>query len=167
MRLTLLLILLTTISRGQQVEFELKNIKFKGLEFSTTKEKIIKSFGQAKKVETNYECGFFTNDQEGGPFYQLEYKDFNYIGSDKERFYLENVNFDIKGETILKYADKELNGQTTRDDLIKVFGDTAKEHFEKYPENDAIVLFSKDSDDGARFTFKNGKLKKFEYWTPC
>jgi predicted proteasome-type protease len=96
LRLTILFILISTISRGQQNDFELTNIKFKGLEFKTTKENIIKSFGQGKKLETDYECGFFTNDQSGGPYYQLVYADFNYIGSDKEDFVLQSVKFDLR-----------------------------------------------------------------------
>jgi hypothetical protein len=166
-RLTILLLLITTISRGQESDFELKNIKFKGLEFTTTKEIIIKSFGQGRKVETNYECGFFTNDQDGGPYYQLVYADFNYIGSDKEKFYLEHVNFDIKGKIKIYYQDKELSGQTTKDDFIKIFGDKIKQQFEKYQEKDSILMRSTGGDDGVIFTFKNGRLHKFEYWTPC
>ena len=160
-------LLLITIPNAYQVDFDLKNITFKGLEFSTTKAKVINAFGAGKKVETNYDCGFFSNDQEGGPYYQLNYGSFNYIGSDKEKFYLENVDFDLKGKIVLKYGDKDLHGQTTKDDFIKIFGDKAKEHFEKYPEDDSILLFSTGSDDGGTFTFRSGKLVKFEYWTPC
>src|SRR5688572_2737723 len=112
--LTILLLLIGTISRGQDSDFDLKNIKFKGLEFSTTKKAIINSFGEGKRVETNYECGFFTNDQEGGPYYQLAYSNFNYIGSDKEKFfYLQNVDFDAIGRMKVEYLGKDLTGKTT------------------------------------------------------
>jgi len=167
LRLTILFIIISTISRGQQIDFELKNIKFKGLEFSTTKETIIKSFGQGKKVETNYECGFFTNDQPGGPYYQLVYGDFNYIGSDKENFYLQNVNLDMKGSIKINYGDKELSALTTKDEFVKIFGEWVNDYFVKHADHDTFLLYSKDSDDGAVFTFKNGRLYKFEYWTPC
>ncbi|MBI3220730.1 MAG: hypothetical protein HYZ44_14545 [Bacteroidetes bacterium] len=165
--MTILLLLITTISHGQQRDFELRSIKFGGLDFSTTREAITKSFGKAKNVQTNYQCGFFVNSQAGGPYYQLVYTDFNYIGSDKEKFFLQNVNFDIKGRIKINYNDKELSGKTTKDDFSKIFGDSAKEYFEKHLQENKLMLFSKKSDDGAIFTFKNGRLIRFEYWTPC
>jgi hypothetical protein len=152
---------------GQEIDFDLRNVKFKGIEFSATREKIINAFGQGKRVETNYECGFFTNDQERGPYYQLVYVDFDYIGSDKDKFFLQHVTFDTKGEIKIDYRDKELSGQTTKDDFVKIFGDKVSEYFEKYPDKSSILIYSKGSDDGAIFTFKDNKLSKFEYWTPC
>ncbi|HTE32313.1 MAG TPA: hypothetical protein VK666_18155 [Chryseolinea sp.] len=165
--LTILFLLITTILRGQEKDIELKKIGFKGINFIATKEAILKSFGPGEKVATNYDCGFFTNDQEGGPYYQLVYANFNYIGSDTEEFYLENVTFDLEGKTIVYYGNSRLSGKTTVGDFVKVFGNRAKEYFEKYPAEDSILLFSKSSDDGAIFTFKAGRLFKFEYWTPC
>lgn len=167
MRVTIFFILITTISRGQESDFELKNLKFKGLEFNTTKEKLIKVLGHGKKVETNYECGFFTNDQDGGPYYQLVYSDFNYIGSDKGKFFLQNVQFDLDGKIKFYYQDIELSGMTNKDVFIKIFGKKAEENFTKHPDHETFFFYSKDSDDAAVFTFKNGRLHKFEYWTPC
>ena len=161
-------LLLATISNGQETDFDLGSIKFRGVEFNPTKEQIIKAFGQPKWVETNYECGAFTNDQPGGPFHQLVYTGFNYIGGVKEDdLALENVSFDRSGQIKMKYREIELSARTSKEDIVKIFGNKAKEHFEAYPDDDAILLYSKDSDDGAIFTFKNGKLSKFEYWTPC
>ena len=165
-RITILLSLLTVVTYGQVSDFDLKKIKFKGLEFSTTKQTIIKTFGQSKIVDTDYECGFFTNDQPGGPYYQMVYPEFTYIGSDKEKFYLQQVNFDSKGQIIIKYGDKDLSGLTTVEQFCKIIGDTSDNIFQK-PDRDSVLIYSKDSDDGAIFTFKNGRLIKFEYWTPC
>jgi hypothetical protein len=165
--LTILLLLTATISRGQESDIELENLKFKGLGFSSTKEKIIESFGQPKIIATNYECGAFTNDQPGGPYYLLDYNGFNYIGSDKETFSLNIVEFDKKGITKLQLGDKELSGLTTEDDFIKIFGEKVKDKFVKHSDHDTFLLHSRDSDDGVVFTFKNGRLHKFEYWTPC
>jgi hypothetical protein len=66
----------------------------------------------------------------------------------------------------LNYADKVLNGRTTKEEFIKIFGDVVKQHFDN-PNNKAIVLIATDRDDGARFSFKDGRLVRFEYWTPC
>jgi hypothetical protein len=163
---TILLTLITFCSFGQRYNFDLDRVKFKGLGLKTTKKEITKLFGQGRRVETNYECGFFTNDQPGGPYYQLVYSDFNFIGSDKEDFYLQSVDFDPKGKMKILYGDKILNGQTTKEEFVKMFGDIVSEHFNN-PDNKAIVLIANDRDDGARFTFKDGRLVKFEYWTPC
>lgn len=165
--LTILLLLTATILRGQEIDLE--KVRFRGLDFTTTKEKVIKAFGQGKRVETNYECGFFTNDQELGPYYQLVYNSFDYIGSDKDKFFLQHVNFDTKGEIKLDYLNTQLSGQTTIGDFTKIFGDKVIENFEKHLDQDvvSILVYSKGSDDGAVFTFKNNKLVKFQYWTPC
>jgi len=144
---------------GQQEGFDLNKIKFRGLDFFVTKEKVIATFGEPKIIDPEYECGFYSNNQTGGPYYQLMYDNFNYIGSETENFQLENVEFDIKGEIRLAYGDYEISGLTTKNEFAKLFG--------KYPDDDVIIIFSEGSDDGARFRFKDEKLIKFEYWSPC
>jgi hypothetical protein len=166
LRSTIILTLITISSFGQQYNFDLDKVKFKGLGLKTTKKVITEKFGQGRRAETNYECGFFASDLPGGPYYQLLYTDFIFIGSDKEEFYLQSVDFDPNGTLKLNYADKVLNGWTTKEEFIKIFGDTVKKHFENL-DNKAIVLIATDRDDGARFTFKDGRLVRFEYWTPC
>ena len=168
MRLIALILFFGIVYNEQQLDFDLGNIRFKGLKFSTTKEAIVKVLGQGRRVETSYECGFFSNDQEGGPFYQLVYTDFNYIGSDREKlFYLEHVSFDSTGTTKLMYLEKELSGKTTSVEFVKMFGDEFKQDSVKPGSENSIFLPSKGSDDGALFWFKNGRLFKFQYWTPC
>ena len=166
LQLTILLTLITISSFGQQYNFDLDRVNFKGLGLKTTKKVITENFEQGRRVETNYDCGFFASDLPGGPYYQLVYTDFTFIGSDKEEFYLQSVDFDPNGKMKLNYADKVLNGRTTKEEFIKMFGDTVKQHFDN-PDNKAIVLIATDRDDGARFTFKDGRLVRFEYWTPC
>ena len=166
LRSTILLTLITISSFGQQYNFDLDKVKFKGLGLKTTKKIITDKFGQGRRVETNYDCGFFASDLPGGPFYQVVYTDFAFIGSDKEGFYLQNVDFDLNGKIKLNYLDKVLNARTTKEEFIKLFGDTVKKHFDN-PDNKEIVLISTDRDDGARFIFKDGRLVRFEYWTPC
>ena len=131
-----------------------------------TKNDVIKAFGQPKIVYPKYDCGFFSDEWTGTSYYQLTYGDFNFIGSDKENFVLEKVMFDYNGKVLLKYGDKTLSGQTTKTELAEIFGENAKELFERYQDKDAVLLLTKD-DDGVRFTFKDGRLTKFEYWTPC
>lgn len=163
-RLTILLTLISICSFGQQYNFDLDKVKFKGLGLRTNKKEITEKFGQGERIDTNYECGFFAKDLPDGPYYQLSYLDFSFIGSDKKEFYLQSVDF--KGKTEIHYLDKRFNETTTKDEFIKIFGEVAKKHFDN-PDNDAIVLIADGRDDGARFTFKDGRLSKFEYWTPC
>jgi hypothetical protein len=97
----------------------------------------------------------------------MVYTDFNYIGSDKEKFYLQSVTFDNNGKTKIRYGDKELYGRMSKDEFVRMFGEKVNDNFVKHSDHDTFLLYSKDSDDGAVFTFKNGLLYKFEYWTPC
>jgi hypothetical protein len=85
-RLILLLIVCEIIYVDKPTEFDLKLISFKAVSFITTKEVIVKTFGPGKRTEPNYECGFFSNDNDSGPYYQLTYDNFNYVGSDKDNF---------------------------------------------------------------------------------
>lgn len=62
LRSTILLTLITISSFGQQYNFDLDKVKFKGLGLKTTKKVITEKFGQGRRVETNYECGFFASD---------------------------------------------------------------------------------------------------------
>ena len=164
---TILFTTFAVITFGQQKEFDFDEIRFRGLGISATREIITKSFGQPEIVNTDYDCGFFTNDQPGGPYYQLVYEGFNYIGSDKEKFYLEHINFDSNGQIEMQYGDMELNGLSTKADFIAIFGDRAKTYFKENPGEDSILLLSHESDDGVVFTFKGNRLIKFQYWTPC
>jgi len=169
MRLRLFFLLLTfaTTVHAQEGNVELEHLKFSGLGFITTKDALIKSFGPGKEVSTNYECGFFTHDQAGGPYYELVYTDFNYIGSDKEPFFLQRIQFDTNRNLKLYYKDAVLSGETTLVDFIKIFGENVTDNLVKHTGHDTCLLYSKDSDDGIVFTFKKGRLTMFEYWTPC
>jgi hypothetical protein len=166
-RMTILVLFFAQALPAQNNDFDTRKINFNGLQLSTTKREIVKLFGQGKRVDTNYECGFFTNDQPGGvPYYQLVYTDFNYIGSDKDNFYLERVNFDQKGKIKIRYGSTELSGLTTWEEFLKIFGKQAKNNSDK-EDSDSVLLISGSTDDGVRFTFRKGRLFRFQYWTPC
>ena len=153
--------------KGQDTTFDLDLIKFRGINFTADKEEVIAAFGNPKIIEPEYECGFYSNDQPGGPYYQLVYDSFNYIGSDQEKFILEEVHFDKKGEITISYGDQVISGRTTKEEFIKIFGDYAKKYFQNYPDKDMIVIFSEKDDDGGTFIFEENKLIKFEYFSPC
>lgn len=161
------LITIAIIFLGIQDDFDLKKIEFGGLGFFVDKSDIIKIFGDPDIKYPKYECGYHSDDQEGGPYYQLVYKYFNYIGSDKEGFQLEEIRFDSEGKIYLNYDGTRIDGTTTVDELAITLGSFVKEHFSKYPESTAIVVMPKMYDDGGRFKFKDGILTAFEYFSPC
>ena len=152
---------------GQDTNFNLSEIKFRGIGFSATKEEVVTAFGKPNIHYPDYECGFYSNYKEGITYYQLIYNDFNYIGRDEEGFILEEVKFDKDGKTKLFYGDQVISGLTTKEEFIQIFGDYAKEYFLNYPDADTIVIFSEKDDDGGRFSFEGNKLSKFEYYSPC
>jgi hypothetical protein len=164
--LFLLLTTLTTIIYGQEVQFDFKNLNFKGRNFPITKDSVIKTFGKPRIAFRDMTCG------DGEPqelYYQLLYSNFSFISSDKDRFFiLERVDFDLKGKIKLNYGDKVLSGRTTKSEFITIFGDSAKIYFENHPDYNSIILYPKDSDDGAEFIFKDGMLLCFcHYFLIC
>jgi hypothetical protein len=161
--LTFVFFFSTPILYAQKVDFEFKFMKFQGIEFVTSETDIIKSFGKAAKAKTDYECGRFSIENPKGPFYQLKYAGFNYIGSAKGKFFLENVEFDKEGRLKIAYKDKKVSGKTSRAEFAEMFNENTIEEFDK----NSLIIYSKGFDDGAKFTFKNGLLVAFEYWTLC
>lgn len=152
---------------GQIKAFDFSILKFKGLDFSVPKETLISTLGQGEINSPQYECGFYSNDQPGGPYYQIVFNSFNYIGSDSEKFILEHVHFDSDSSLSIQYGKWLLNGYTTKADLFEIFGDYVKTYFANNPDNNDILIFDKSGDDGVIFTFKNERLIGFQYWSPC
>ena len=151
---------------GQQTTFDLNKIRFKGLRMEEPKEVVMKTFGKPKIKYPDYECGAYSKVQPGSAFYQLIYSGFNYIGRDKEKFILEELDFDVLGKTKLQYGDKVLSGLTTENEFVNLFGAKAKAQFTKQSEN-MIFLNATYRDDRGVFYFKKGKLIKFQYDSPC
>jgi len=167
MKYTLILLFVTSLGMAQETDFDLNKIRFKKLEFRSSKEAIIRSAGEPEIKDTNYECGSYAKDQPDGPYYQLIYKGFNYIGNDKEDFVLESLTFDPKGKVKLEYGTVSVSGLTTKPEFIKMFESAGKKFFVESSNKESILLFSKDTGDGAKFFFQDGKLIKYEYWSPC
>ena len=159
----ILFVFFNTTAFAQKIN--LNQLTFNNLGFCIPKEVILKTYGDPKVTFPNNECGFFSSDRPN-EYYQLQYPNFTYIGSDSSKFFLERVDFDESGSIKLYYNDKILSGLTTKSEFALLFGETEKSLFEKYNDKDRIVIMS-PGDDGARFTFKNGRLIRFEYWTPC
>lgn len=163
--LILLLCLTTKLCFAQSIDFAL--IKYNNLNFRSTKSEIIKKNGKPKKIyNPNYECGFLSSSSQDREYITLYYNNVKFTGNKKELYVLEQVNFENDNSIIIKYANQNLTSETTLSELIKIFGNRVTKHFAKKLDG-SIIIFQKNADDGIRISIKNGKLIRFEYWSPC
>lgn len=162
-----ILILITFLLNSNADGFELRNLKINGLDFNTSQSEVEAVFGAAKKLETDYECGFFSIEQPNAPFFQLKYSDIVFIGNDKVGYQFQSIRINLNETIVVKYDGKLLNHQTSIEQFVEIIGDDANKLLENESRDQQIVLYSKGSDDAAFFTFKNGELLKIEYWSPC
>jgi hypothetical protein len=166
--LTILLITLqSTISFGQEISLEYKKILFQGLPFESKKDEIIEAFGIPKIVDPEYECGFYANSQPGSPYEQLIYNSFNFIGNAEENYILEEITFDDKAFLELQFDGLTVNGKTSKEKFIELFGTKAKVYFDDNIYADSIKLYPKDQDSALIFIFENDLLFRIKYWSPC
>ncbi len=162
------LFLLLQSTFGQTKFIDFSKIEFKGFRFWVKKQEVVTKLGKPILHYPKYECGYHADNwQDGGPYYQLKYTGFTYIGSDKERFVLEKVDFDRIGKIQLNYGQMTWSGQTTKEQIIWLFGDEIRDDFKKDERGDSVLIRNESTEDGAILTFKNGKLVRFEYWSPC
>ena len=162
-----ILILLAFLLNSGGAEFELRKLKINGLDFMSTQNEVEAVFGEANKIQTDYECGFYSIEQPNAPFFQLQYSDIEFIGNDKVGYQFQSIRINIYETIEVKYDGKLLNFQTSIEQFVEIIGDDAKELLENDSRNQQITLYSKGYDDAAFFTFRNGKLLKIEYWSPC
>ncbi|MDF2158480.1 hypothetical protein [Algoriphagus sp. CAU 1675] len=131
---------------------------------------IFENYGPTKFSNTNYECGFFSNEEQGKTFYELIYKQVTWIGNNEEGFLAELVRFDPEGRMKWSYKGIELSGKSTQKE-IESFMDKSAEPI-KFSGRDDDNLFSvggyfQDADDGFFLLLKQGYLIEFHYWSPC
>ncbi|PIQ50323.1 MAG: hypothetical protein COW03_00355 [Cytophagales bacterium CG12_big_fil_rev_8_21_14_0_65_40_12] len=157
----------TSPSFGQELLFELELIKFNGLSYQSTKDEIVKIFGIPKIIDPQYECGAYSESQPGAPYEQLIYKGFIFIGNEKEKYILQEITFDSKGEIFLEIDGHKLSNATSKDRFIELFGEKAKTYFDDNLYAEEIKLYPKDQDSGYIFSFEEGRLLKIHYWSPC
>ena len=161
----ILLLLTTEIGFSQSVDFDL--INYNGLDFYSTKTEIIETFGQPQKIyEPNYDCGFLSTYSQGEKYLTLDYGKIKFTGNESELYVLEKVNLQKNNSISLKYGNHKLTYETDLNKLIEIFGTELQDKF-KDDKNGKVVIFRKKADDGILIEIKNGKLIRFEYWSPC
>jgi hypothetical protein len=142
-------------------------IKFKGLSYESTKDEIIRIFGTPKIIDPQYECGAYSESQPGTPYQQLIYKSFIFTGNEKEKYILQEITFDKKGDIFLEIDGHKLSNATSKDRFIELFVEKAKTYFDDNLYAEEIMLYPKDQDSAYIFTFEEGFLFKIQYWSPC
>jgi hypothetical protein len=164
-KITWILMLWGTVSFSTQpAAFDWNKLKFRGIEVGVlSRQAVIKAFGKSRIEKAEDLCWF--NEENTGQYQKLLYDGFNYLGSDKEKFILENIFFDPAGKVKLHYGQHALNGLTTYTQFLKIFGDAAKGNVEK--DTIHILLQSNGGDDGALFIFTKGRLSQFQHWIGC
>ena len=151
-----------------QIDFS--KLRLNQLAFTSSRQQVQQRLGQPRAVVVpNYECGWYSSQEQGQKFYELRYPRVRFIGNSKEGYVIEYVYFSAKGPT-LTYGGQPLSERTTVADLQRLFGQGT--HAEKIktaemPQGQEAVSVSSKHDDAAIFWFSHGRLVKFEYWTPC
>ena len=161
----LTLILLTQIGFSQTVNYDL--LKYKGLSFFSTKSEITEKFGNPiKTFEPHYECGFLSSDEQGVDYFTLEYDKIKFTGNEKEKYVLEQIDFENDNSIILNYDKYKLTCKTELSELAEIFGKEIIKFFDNNL-NGKILIRHFEYDSGIILELKNGKLIRLEYWSPC
>ena len=159
-----LLIPWITSLQAQYAEFE--KVDLQGVGFFPNRAQIITAFGEPiREYDPEYECGFLapvSNDQQ---FTTLEYQGLKFTGDSDEDFVIEQIDFEKDPSLILRYGEYDLSHNTTREELIKIFGIRMGKYTK--PDSDSYLIPGEESDDGFLVFIKGEKLVRFEYWTPC
>ena len=169
MKNTIVVIIFTLIAKlsfAQSVDFDL--IKYKGLDFYSTKSEIIQKLGKPKKTyDPNYDCGFLsTDDSQIIHFVTLDYGNIKFTGNKKDKYVLDRVYFENDNSIVVQYGNRNLTHKTDFSELIELLGDKIKEGFGKKLDG-AFIIFNEGYDDGIRIYIINGKLTRLEYWSSC
>jgi hypothetical protein len=167
----LLFILFIYFHVNQETKFiNPDDLRFSGLEFSSTKELIWETLGKVEERRVFYECGFHSEDEQGKAFYELNYPSFTWIGNEAEGYTLNKLIFDSEAQIKLNYKNHVFSGKTSQKELEDLFNQKSEpiNVFGRDNENlQNISLWFEKSDDGCHFFFKEGKLVEFGYWSPC
>lgn len=160
------LILFSSALFDQSGTIDLAKLSIDNIPLHSTRENMIKQWGPYKFSIIDDSCGFFSREWNEKDFYEYIYPHFTYVGNSKDNnVQLILVDFDTDKIALLYNLDT-LNNQTTISDFNQIFG-VGDSNTSKSDEGQSILLMSNENDDGARFFFKQGKLVRFEYFSPC
>ncbi|MEP0365572.1 MAG: hypothetical protein ABJN36_08820 [Cyclobacteriaceae bacterium] len=161
-KITLLLVISTSVN-AQFLNQKLLTVN--GLSFISTKEQIIEEFGIPDRTfEPNYECGFLSSEEQGKEFHSLEYSGIKFTGNQYDNYLIEELDLTKNSSIQLNYGEISLNTIPTIEELAKILG---LESEIESPTDTMLRAYFGKSDDAVFFIFKNGRLIKLDYWSPC
>lgn len=119
----LLILLLFHFNPRQEIKESINpdDLKFSGLDFNSEKDLILKTLGKVEEKRVYYEWGFFSENEQGKVFFELNYPSATWIGNDEEGYSLDKLVFDQKGQKTLNYKNLVFSGKTTQKELEELF----------------------------------------------
>ena len=118
--------------------------------------------GKPERIfEPKYECGFLSEDEQGRKFFTLEYPELKFTGNEADKYLIEEINFSANQEIQVMYNGQVIFGNMAIEKLSAVLG----VDFES--NSVGKLIHFEGADDGFVFQFKDGKLIKVSYWSPC
>ncbi len=149
---------------------DLNQVSINGVNFYSTKDDLLLHLGEPDSiVNPHYECGGFSEDWQQEVFLQYYYGSYNFIGSN-ESYQIEIINFYQDSTIALCYKDFTFSCQTRIDQMCKIFPNSCKNRNldERAPDQEILrFLVYPSSDDLVLFYFKNGRLVRMKYYSPC
>ncbi len=149
---------------------QLDQITIDGVNFYSNKQELIDGLGKPDSiVNPHYECGGFSDDGQAQIFIQYFYQSFNFIGSN-DAYQIEKINFQNNDLISINFKGFKFNNETKINVFKGLFPKSYKSRSVKAGKSNyegLTLLPSILSDDRTFFTFKDGLLVEFEYWTPC
>jgi hypothetical protein len=150
---------------AQSSTFDFGKLRYRDVPFSDTKAHIARRLGApTTTTEPHYECGGLSSQEQNRRFYSLHYGPATYTGNARDSYVLEQVRF-TSPAVALYYGAQKLTAAATLHTVRQLFNTTKPANQQQ--DGTTLLFISSKNDDGVVFTFKNGHLLKYEYWTPC
>jgi hypothetical protein len=151
---------------AQDGTIQLSRIYLNQVPFKASKEQIVQRLGTPNKTdESKHVCGALSTSGQSQKMQSLHYSQALFTGNPQNGYVLEAMTFSPITSGLLMYGPWKLGGKTTLKDLQLIFGRSLS--LENVKGGTGDVLVPSAGSDGAIFTFKEGRLTKFEYWSPC
>lgn len=125
--------------------------------FGVEKSLLHKSYGKPISVTyPDYECGSFSNENQNVKFEILHYQGFQFIGAEKDKYFLEEIDFMTLPENkVFKIGTIILNKKSDKENLLKEIDN----NFDFKAKGNSIILPT-NSDFQFTLEFKDEKLIK-------
>ena len=117
-------------------------------------------FGPPKKVaRPAFECGFFSEQEQGRPFFELHYPGTTWIGNGQEGFSLKHLSLQ-SGAYSFRYQNTSISAGMHKEALCNLFGIEIQ-------ATDSMSVRLDETEMVLEFLFEQGKLVEIALLTPC